>query len=44
MDKREDLFAATPPLEVMKSLISMCAQGQKDGKRIGIVDVKRAYF
>ena len=43
-DIRLDLFSATPPLEVIKTLLSMAAKGQKEGKRIGIGDVKRAYF
>ena len=43
---RPDLFAATPPLETIKLLIERCAQGQNRTRplRIGIVDVRRAYF
>merc|ERR1712086_782235 len=45
-DKRMDLFSATPPLETLKLLISMCARRQSDAKpcRMAIVDIKRAYF
>jgi hypothetical protein len=43
-DNRLDLFSATPPLETMKALVSMCAQGQEEGMRLAVVDVKRAYF
>lgn len=45
-DSRLDLLSATPRLEVMKLLLSRCRQGQQRRKplRIGIVDVKRAYF
>ena len=28
----------------MKALISLCAHGQKQGKRLAVLDVKRAYF
>ena len=28
-DNRLDLFSATPPLETLKALMSICAQGQK---------------
>ena len=44
--KRDDLFAGTPPLESMKAVISKCASRQ-DGKhpfRLLSVDVKMAYF
>ena len=45
-DKRDDLFAATPPLESLKAILSMCAsrQGRRHPHRIMSVDVKRAYF
>jgi hypothetical protein len=45
-DKRQDLFSPTPPLEVVKFLLAKCAKSQckKAPKRIGIVDVSRAYF
>ena len=40
---RPDLFAATPPLEALKTVISMAARGKK-GTEIMVNDVKRAYF
>ena len=46
-DSRLDLFSATPPLEVMKFLISNCAQSQDDPRgamRLATIDIKRAYF
>ena len=42
-DDRPDLFAATPPLEALKTIISMCASGNK-GEKIMVNDVSRAYF
>ena len=46
MDKRQDLFSPTPPLETLKFLIASCAKGQGGAKpkRIGVFDVSRAYF
>ena len=46
MDSRLDLFAATPPLEVLRLICSVCAnnQGGRRPYRIMTVDVKRAYF
>ena len=41
--KQDGLFAATPPLEVMKLLLSTLASGNK-GERLMVADVKRAYF
>ena len=41
-DDRPDLFAATPPLEALKLLISIAASNP--GLHIMINDVKRAYF
>ena len=43
---RNDLYAATPPLEVIKLLIAKCATGQRSNRplRIATVDVRRAYF
>ena len=41
-DKREDLFAATPPLEVKKMLFSLWAS--VPGMRLDFGDVARAYF
>jgi len=45
-DKRMDLFSATPPLETLKMITSICARRQSDAKpcRMAIVDIKRAYF
>jgi hypothetical protein len=48
VDEREDLFAATPPLEAKKMLVSIVAssRGMRDGKRMKLdfIDVRRAYF
>ena len=52
MDKREDLFAATPPLEANKILLSWAVtegigyqKGLRDkGMKIDCIDVRRAYF
>ena len=46
LDKRLDLFAATPPLEFLRYLISRCASSQLDGRctRIMVQNVKKAYF
>ena len=50
--KREDLFAATPPLEAKKILFSLavtegigyqCGNKEK-GQKIDFIDVRRAYF
>ena len=45
-DKRDDLYAATPPLESLKTVISACASAQDSAVpfRIMAIDVKRAYF
>ena len=43
-DNRLDLFAATPPLESLRYIISKCARNQRRGFKILTVDVKRAYF
>ena len=46
-DKREDLFAATPPLEAKKVLFSQCvSRRSKSGKplKLAFIDIKRAYF
>ena len=44
--KGSDLYVATPPLETIKYLVARCAMGQRRSRplRIGIVDVRRAYF
>ena len=42
-----DLFAATPPLETIKFLISLSCSGKTKGgrrKKIMADDVRRAYF
>ena len=47
-DKRDDLFAATPPLESLRMVISICASHQfgtpEQNYLIMTTDVKRAYF
>ena len=45
-DSRLDLFAATPPLESLRLLCSLCAnnQSRRDPFRIMSIDVRRAYF
>ena len=50
-DNRTDLFAATPPLEALKLLISMCMmegigwnQGEDKRMTLDFIDVRRAYF
>ena len=52
VNKREDLFAATPPLEAKKLLFSLAVtEGvgykrsmRKQGKKIEFIDIRRAYF
>ena len=46
LDKRLDLFSATPPLETLKYLIARVAQNQNGPKpwRLATIDVRRAYF
>ncbi len=45
---RDDLFAATPPLEAKKSLIALasCQRGVPDhlNKKSGFIDIRKAYF
>ena len=45
---RDDLFAATPPLEAKKVLFAMaaCQKGVHKSKlkKIGLIDIKKAYF
>ena len=41
--KLDGLFAATPPLEVMKLLLSILTTSNR-GERLMVADVKRAYF
>ena len=40
---REDLFAATPPLELLKALLSKAVTGDKDLKVL-VIDVKKAHL
>lgn len=46
IDDRPDLFAATPPLESLRMILSICAHHQHDDEpyRILSSDIKRAYF
>ena len=41
--KREDLFAATPPLEALKVVLSLVSSGNK-GEILMIHDISRAFF
>ena len=41
--KREDLFAATPPLEALKTIVSMTTTANK-GEVLMINDISRAFF
>ena len=45
-DHRLDLFAATPPLETLRLMCSLCAsnQSRRQPYRLMAVDVKRPYF
>ena len=45
-DKRDDFFAATPPLESLRAILAICAARQncKHPHRIMALDVARAYF
>ena len=45
-DERPDLFAATPPLESLRYIVSKCASNQLGSKRFCILssDIKRAYL
>ena len=50
-DRRDDLFAATPPLEAKKALFSMAVTenigwtgDRKKGMKLDFLDVRRAYF
>ena len=43
--KRDDIFAATPPLEVLKLVLSILASTRRQKKwKLDSVDIKRAYF
>ena len=43
-DKRDDLFAAIPPLESLKAILSICSSHQEGSSpyRVMAIDVKRA--
>ena len=41
---RPELYASTPPLEALKVVLSEIATGQRGGKVVALVDVRRAYF
>ena len=41
--RREDLFAATPPLEALKLILSMATTGNK-GEILMVNDINRAFF
>ena len=45
-DKRDDLYAATPPLESLKAILALCASRQGGSRpcRVMALDVVRAYF
>ena len=46
IDKRPDLFAATPPLEYLRYLVARCASSQLGlaKTKLMVQDVKKAYF
>ena len=52
VDRRDDLFAATPPLEAMKFLLSLAVTegigyvkgGKKSGKKLDFIDIRRACY
>ena len=41
---RPELYASTPPLQVLKVVLSEIATGEGSGKVVAPVDVRRAYF
>ena len=41
---RPELYASTPPLEALKEVLSEIATGEREGKVLALVDVRRAYF
>ena len=41
---RPELYASTPPLEALKVVLSEIATGERGGKVVALVDVRRAYF
>ena len=40
---RQELYASTPPLEALKVVLSEIATGEREGKVLALVDVRRAY-
>ena len=46
IDERPDLFAATPPLEYLRYLVSRCASSQMGPRKAKLMvqDVTKAYF
>ena len=43
-DDRPELFAATPPLEAIKTIASLCASDTRHDACLAVIDVRRAYF
>ena len=41
---RPELYASTPPVEALKGVLSGIATGEREGKVVALVDVRRAYF
>ena len=41
---RPELYASTPPLEALKVVLLDIATGEREGKVLALVDVRRAYF
>ena len=41
---KPELYASTPPLEALKVVLSEIATGEREGKVLALVDVRRAYF
>ena len=41
---RPELYASTLPLEALKIVLSEIATGEREGKVVTLVDVRRAYF
>ena len=41
---RPELYASTPPSEALKVVLCEIAMGEREGKVLALVDVRRAYF
>ena len=41
---RPELYASTPPLEALRLVLLEIATGNREGKVVALVDVRRAYF